>query len=298
MRTANVSHGGFTLVEMIVVMVITGIIGGMVAMFIRAPVQGYVDSSRRAEMGDIADTALRRLGRDIRTAVPNSVRVPVASCAATSGTPCYLEFLPTRDGGRYRAAPAAAGSVVCGSYIGAILDFDTADACFEIIGAPMTFTATDQIVIGSTQSSGNPPYISTFAGNGVRRAYTGTAGARSFVSITAERLPVFAEVPGQRFDVVPGDQQAVTYACQNVATDANGDGTGSLMRYWAYGFNPVQLAPQSAWTSALLADRVSACEISYDTINQRSGLVEIRLGISRGGESISLFHAIHVNNVP
>ena len=40
---------GFTLVEMIIVIVITGIIGGIVAIFLRAPVQGYVDSARRAE---------------------------------------------------------------------------------------------------------------------------------------------------------------------------------------------------------------------------------------------------------
>ena len=76
MRMHPKSHRGFTLVEMIIVIVITGIIGGMVAMFIRMPVQGYVDSARRAEMTDIADTALRRIGRDLRTAVPNSVRVP------------------------------------------------------------------------------------------------------------------------------------------------------------------------------------------------------------------------------
>src|SRR5487761_2390867 len=101
------SQCGFTLVEMIVVIVITGIIGGMVAIFIRAPVQGYVDSARRAEMTDIADTALRRLGRDLRTAVPNSVRVPVPAGST------YVEFMPTKDGGRYRVS-ATGGGGGCG----------------------------------------------------------------------------------------------------------------------------------------------------------------------------------------
>lgn len=294
-------QGGFTLVEMIVVMVITGIIGGMVAIFIKAPVQGYMDSSRRAEMTNIADTALRRLARDIRTAVPNSVRVP-----NPAGVNSYVEFLPTKAGGRYRAAPASSGAVACGSYAGAVLDFGTADSCFEVIGTGVSMVRgatddqSDQIVIGSTQSSGNPPYIKTFAGNGVRRPYAGITGAQTAISITPVQFPAFAELEGQRFDVVPGDQQAVTYACvPTLGAVAADDGQLTLMRYSGYGFNPAQVAPALlGGSSAILADKVSACEITYDAVNQRNGLVAIRLGITRGGESISLYHTIHVNNVP
>ena len=149
------SHRGFTLVEMIVVMVITGIIGGMVAMLIHAPVQGYVDSARRAEMSDIADTARGRLGRDLRTAVPNSVRTP--SPAGSTD----IEFLPTRDGGRYRVdrTNGAGGcAAVLGNSLGDALNFDAADACFEIVGSPITFSAGDSIVVCSTQSTETPPY--------------------------------------------------------------------------------------------------------------------------------------------
>lgn len=280
MRAQTSQQSGFTLVEMIVVIVITGIIGGMVAMFIRAPVQGYVDSSNRAEMGDIADTALRRLSRDIRTAVPNSIRI--ANCGAT---PC-VEFLPTRTGGRYRANTP-----------GNILNFDEPDGDFDIVGSPVTFVADDRIVIGSTQSDGNPPYNTGVAG--ILRNYAGAAGVQTAVTFTATALPVWAELESQRFDVVPGDQQAVTYACLNVGVNG-GNGSGTLTRYWGYGFNPVQIMPPVSPTVRLaeLADRVSGCEISYDLIGQRNGMVAIRLGITRGGESISLYHTIHVNNVP
>ena len=83
---------GFTLVEMIVSIVIAGILVSMVAMFGRRQVDAYLDVSNRAQLADEADTALRRIGRDLQSALPNSVR--------QSGD--FLEFVPIRDAGRYR----------------------------------------------------------------------------------------------------------------------------------------------------------------------------------------------------
>ena len=275
----GVRESGFTLVEMVTVIVITGIIGGIVASFIKAPVQGYIDSARRAELTDIADTAMRRMARDIRTAVPNSVRI--ASCGAT---PC-VEFLPTRDGGRYRADTP-----------GNVLNFGVADGSFDIVGTAINFAANDFIVIGSTQSDGNPPYSTAAAG--ILRAYTGAAGAQTSVNFSATALPVWAELPSQRFDVVDGIQQAVTYACENPGTDANGEGTGQLRRYAGYGFNAAQANPPVGGASAILADRVSGCAIVYDLPSQRFGLVSVRLTLTRSNESVSLYNEIHVNNAP
>ena len=296
----NRRQRGFTLVELIVVIAITGILGAMVAVFLRAPMQGYVDSARRAELSDIADTALRRIGRDLRTAVPNSVRLPTPAGSQ------YIEFLPTADGGRYRAADpdpavAPAGNLcaaVAGNTAGDALSF-AGDSCFEIFGPAVTFAAGDQIVINSTQSDGNPPYDNT--ATGILRAYAGSTGAQQIVVMNATPYPspgFDKALPARRFDVVPGSQQAVTYSCENVGT-ANGDGTGSLRRYWHYGFNAVQVAPPLAsGSSALLADKVSKCNIVYDTHYQSNGLVAITLEITRGGESVRLYHEIHVNNVP
>ncbi len=295
MSEHSASQRGFTLVEMIVVIVITGIISGMVAMFIRAPVQGYVDSARRAEMTDIADTALRRIARDVRIAVPNSVRIP--NPAGSS----YIEFLPTRDGGRYRVSNAGAGS--CGA-TGNELSFDAPDTCFEIVGKSMDFFAGDAIVIGSTQSDGSLPYQAVNSATGVRRmiAAAGVGTARQAVQIgSTVTFPASSELDGHRFEVVPADQEAVTYACTGTlgALDANGDGQGSLTRYWKYGFKPGQPAPPpTGASSAILADRVSACNFVYDISNQRNSLLAVTLTITRGGESVNLYHEIHVNNIP
>lgn len=94
-RDHDIWHTG-SLVEAIVVIVITGIIAGMVAVFIRTPVEGYMDAERRAGLTDIADTAVRRMAREIRLALPNSVRT------AADGSGRCIEFIPTKIGARYR----------------------------------------------------------------------------------------------------------------------------------------------------------------------------------------------------
>lgn len=282
----RIAQSGFTLVEMIMVIVITGILGSMVAVFLRAPVQQYMDTGRRAELADIADLALRRMANDIRTAVPSSVR--------PTGTTTYVEFLPTRDGGRYRAASGA--GVVCagvaGNTEGDALSFTAADTCFEILGPAIAFSAGDQIVVGSAQTGANP-YDNT--ATGILRAYTGAAGAQSKVVMTGVQFP--ASAVNQRFEVVPGDQRAVTYACIGTlgTLDADQDGQGQLVRYWNYGISSAQSAPAAllSGSSAVLASKISDCSIFVDQVR---GLIANTLQITRASETISLYQEIYVNN--
>lgn len=272
---------GFTLIEMITVIVITGIIAGVVAIFIQAPVQGYVESTRRADLTDIADTAVRRVARDVRMAVPNSVLL-TGACPA-----CAIEFIPTKNGGRYRAVVDGVGG-------GDVLDFGVADGSFDIVGTGIDFAAGDFVVVGSRESTATWPYDMT--ATGVLRAYGGAAGVQTNVVIAnAVGLRVEAELDSHRFDVIDGAVQAVTYACEGVGTDAAGNGTGQLVRYWGYGFDHAYVPGDPR---AVLADRVSGCDMTYNIANQRFGLVTISLTLAREGESVSLYNEIHVNNAP
>ena len=272
---------GFTLIEMIVVIVITGIIAGIVAIFIQAPVQGYVDSARRAELTDIADTAARRMARDVRMAVPNSMLL-TGACPA-----CAIEYIPTKDGGRYRAVTDNLGA-------GDVLNFGAADGSFDIVGNGIDFAAGDFIVVGSRESTATWPYDQTVTGG--LRPYSGAAGVQTNVAITnAVGLRTEAKLDSQRFDVVNGAEQAVSYVCEGVGTDAAGTGTGVLRRYWGYGFDH---AYTLADPNAVLADRVSGCAMTYNIANQRFGLVTISLTITRENDSVSLYNEIHVNNAP
>ena len=125
------------------VIVITGIIAGIVAIFIRRPVEAYIDSARRAALTDIADTAARRLARDLQAALPNSVRV--------DGSGQLLEFIPIHDGGRYRAEiGTAAGDDP--------LDFTSADNRFDVLGPPVTVGDGDSLVIYNLGIAGADAY--------------------------------------------------------------------------------------------------------------------------------------------
>ena len=94
---------GFTLVEMVMAIVLLGIIGSVIAVFIRAPVQAYFDSTTRASLTDAADGAIRRITRDAQNALPNSFR------ATNPASASCVEFLPTIAAGRYRTSVTSAG---------------------------------------------------------------------------------------------------------------------------------------------------------------------------------------------
>ena len=259
---------GFTLLEMIVVIAITGIIGAAVAIFIRQPVAGYIDAARRAELSDIADTALRRITRDLRTALPNSVRV--------DPTGRYIEYLQTSGGGRYRAEVDSGG-------LGEPLNFGALDTQFDVIGPMPSLAIGDQIVIYNL----GPGTGSTDAYTGGNRTAFLSLGVAPIVNIAAKQFP-FAS-PGKRFQVV---QHPVTYACE----------AGVLRRYWGYAIAPAQPVPPAGGSSALLATNVNVatCRFSYATAGGAAptGVAAVTLEISQSGESVRLFQQVHVSNVP
>jgi MSHA biogenesis protein MshO len=264
---------GFTLVEMIVVIVITGIIGAVVAVFIRRPVESYVDAARRGELSDIADTALRRITRDVRSALPNSIRI------TTAGNVTYLEYLQTSGGARYRAAPDSAGA-------GDALDFVAADASFDVIGTMPALAAGNSIVIYNLSPTGST--ANAYSGDN-----RGTYSSNTATTITLSPAKLFPfQSPAKRFQVV---EHAVTYACDPLPA-----GAGSLRRYWNYGIVNPQPAPPTGGSNALLATSITGCSFTYTAsgATARTGILALDLRISEGGETVRLFQQAHVTNVP
>lgn len=261
---------GFTLIEAIIVITITATIAAVVAVFIKTPIQGYFDSVRRAEMTDIADTALRRISRDLRLALPNSVRV------TTAGNIYYLEFLETVAGGRYRAdTGTGAADLACNTP----LDFTAASSGFCVLGPPPA-VSRGMVVIYNL----GVPGANAYNGDNTS-AITGVSGA--LVRIKPKQFP-FAS-PGNRFQIIG---TPVSYVCDPTA--------GTITRYWNYPIASAQPTGFTGASSALLASHVSACTFSYtqQVVTQQAGLVAASLQITESNETVSLYEEIHVSNLP
>jgi MSHA biogenesis protein MshO len=257
---------------MIVVITITGILAAAVAVFIRRPVESYVDAARRAELTDIADGALRRITRDVRMALPNSVRI------TTAGNVTYLEYLQTSGGGRYRAETDSVGA-------GDILDFVSPDASFDVIGPMPALAAGNSIVVYNLTPTGS--IANAYSGDN-RATYSSTTATT--IALTAPKQFPY-QSPGKRFQVV---EHAVTYAC-----DPLPGGAGELRRHWSYGIVDPQPTTFGG-SSALLASNITGCGFTYTTSGPtaRTGVVALNLQISDGGETVWLFQQAHVSNAP
>jgi MSHA biogenesis protein MshO len=280
---AKTCQRGFTLIEMIVVITITAIISAVVAVFLRAPIQGYFDASRRADLTDTADSAMRRISRDLHLALPNSVRV------SSSGNPA-IEFLQTRTGGRYRSATGT-------STADNILDFsDPTDSSFELLGPALDLKSGDQIVVYNLGIPGADAYI----GDNIRALAAAGVGITNTVQFVP-KIPAAAfpfDSPNHSFQVV---DTPVSYVCDLAAQ--------TLARYWGYNIQAAGLiwpspgAVGAGLQSAILAKNVTNCVFNYDASTAggalaRNGLVSIRITVGNTSENVTLYSEVHVSNVP
>lgn len=258
---------GFSLIEMIVVMTITGILVGIVAVFIRRPMEGLVDSTRRAALADEADTAARRMSRDIQRSLPNSVRV------TQSGASWYIEFLPVLAAGRY-CEQADCGATPLG--------FAAGQASFSYVGPAPVLSPIPAGTEVAIYNLGGGTGMDAYAGDNTQGL---SAIAANLLTLSAAKQFPFSS-PGKRFFII---SSPVSYACTS---------GGSLRRITGYAKQATQPTASLGAGNVLAAD-VSSCTVNYvQSAIDQYGLLNISLQLTQSGESVSLSHAIQINNTP
>lgn len=288
---------GFTLVEMIIVIVISSILLSIMSVFIAQPIQGFIDLSRRATLVYAAENALRRMQRDVRRALPNSIRVNGSA----------LELISIVEGARYRAEPPGNQN--------SRLRFNNTDADFDILGNFSAATLANPNInyvaiynIGAVDGGG----LALAGSNayGAADAVTGTnvitptgrtititdtgAGDEDHVNISGGGWQFTYESPQQRMYLV---DTAISYVCSG----------GQLNRYTRYNFTNASQPTTSialvglGATKALMADNVDSCSFTYTPgTSQRASLLTIDLTIKdpATGEQIRLLQQVHTDNSP
>ncbi|MCS3456750.1 MSHA biogenesis protein MshO [Aeromonas sp. BIGb0405] len=99
---------GFTLVELVMVILLLGIMATFSSQFIGIGTEIYGDASRREQLMSDARFALERLNREVRDAVPGSVRVEDEAEALMEQGTC-LSFWPIATASRYLSLSGSGG---------------------------------------------------------------------------------------------------------------------------------------------------------------------------------------------
>ncbi len=272
---------GFTLVEMITVIVLLGIIAVVLAPFIANAIQAWHDGKARAELVARGRLALERLAREVRLAVPNSLE----TLAGGQG----IQFVRTRAGGRY------------------IERFDNYGAAFTrmnrrfrknaalanglyIMGTGLSVSAGDILVIGNT----SPAALKAFPGDGPAVALTGIAATTSATDGTTQgQILGFAS---HRFLVgSPGRHFAI--ADQTVEVGLTGN---TLRWHTAAGLADYDATADWGGADPVLVDGVTAVNFTYAPgTPAASGVLRIDLTLATdAGNGIRLYHEVHVRNTP
>ena len=265
-RFAESKQQGFTLVELVAVIVLLGFVGTESVQFIRQGIEVYVDSARRDNLQQQARFAVERVTRELKNALPGSVRI-----LSDANNQC-VEFMPV---------------IAATTYIDSIAN--TTVGTLNVIDFNYSYISGDRLAIYTFDNAsvyGGTPNITelTAAANGA----VANTQLLSFDNITINN-----ESPTRRAYIVAG---AVSFCASD----------GELRRHSGYtpNGNPPTPADGIPISDALRVEDTGAAitvfDFSFDSL-QRAGtvLLDFRFQDSSAtDEWLKMDQTVFVRNVP
>ena len=268
---------GFTLIEIIMVIVILSVLSLGSVQFISFGAQGYVDTVRRSELSATATIVNEKISRLVRDALPGSVRV--------NSTADCLEFLPVLSASRYVQAPIV-GSPVSNTVVHMV----PVDSALDQVGFLAIYPVTDD-VNDIYDDVSSPGIVSNNTAS-----VTGSSGGAS----------IFTFSGGNSFEYIRGSPQKRVFLTDAPMAFCQ-DGS-QLFFYRNYGFvgditNLAAALPTTVPNRLLVADNLLAGSAVFSILAasfRRNAIVayEFEFEDSTNDESLAVNQEVQIRNVP
>lgn len=264
-RNLPAKQTGFTLVEIIFVVVILGIVAVIGSSFVVSALESYRTAQARNQLVQRSRLSLEQMARELRMALPNAIRV-------SAGGRC-IEFMPV---------------VAAANYQGVVAD------------ASNNVAVQNQVATGAFSLYGSTPQHVVIAPFSPADVYTNSAPAAR-VGLGALGSAPYTSIPfssAHRF-IRNSVNRRVYLAANPVRFCVSG---GNLVRYYSYGFSTGALGESDpGGSSALMSHNVQPNGIAFalsPASQNRNMAVHMRLIFGNGTASLDLNHQVLIRNVP
>ncbi len=259
---------GFTLIELIIVIVLLGVLALGVSSYIGLGASMYSDATEREQVLNESRFVAERLQRELRNAAPNSIRTADAALLRC------IEFAPIAASGVYLMAPVTPDT-------GNELQLALMTWQAGYLGLPFTIypRASDDIY-GTSGST-------ILLAGAEQDDADGNSATRTVQLTSSHSFPL--DSPEQRFYILAASP--VSYCFNGVE--------GSIRRYSGYNYSATQPLPPAA-AGALMAGNVQQVRFAVNNaVLSRNSVVNLLLQFGQSPASDMFFnYEVHIPNVP
>jgi len=291
MFNAN-KQSGFTLVEIVVVIAIMGIIGGLSSLIIGRSLDSYAALERREKLQTSVRLAVERISRELRHALPHSICVhDGTNCVSSAQNRFY--FIPAKAMGRYQDRPGtytAPPPIQRDRLPISPLFRDRFDVLSSNATNRLNMDPNDWVAVYNINNSdiylginNIRQQINTITLKDIHNDANANTDIEQIQFAANQTFPNHS--PSRRFYIIDNNQQVTLFYLSG----------RNLFRE-----TTTFAAPNTASTnSRLLIENVAACTFTYSPgSQQRAGLLRINITVEKNQEQIQVIHDAHVYNTP